>query len=91
MGKPICRVNVLGTSLPDALHVMSPGLGVYNLMCCLEGSLVGIVQLLQMLLDARIDICPTLGLHVRLQVKLGSSPSAPPGPGAKKGSTKASP
>ncbi|GJR95280.1 hypothetical protein Tco_0267454 [Tanacetum coccineum] len=37
---------------------------------CLERSLVGIVQLLQMLLDARIDICPVLGLHMRLQVKL---------------------
>ncbi|GKC99590.1 hypothetical protein Tco_1169865 [Tanacetum coccineum] len=68
---PICRGNVLGTSLPDALHVVSPGLGVYNPMRCLEGSLVGIVQLLQLLLDARIDICSALGLHVRLQVKLG--------------------
>ncbi|GJZ37123.1 hypothetical protein Tco_0583314 [Tanacetum coccineum] len=37
-------------------------------MRCLEGSLVGIVQLLQVLLDARIDICPALGLHMRLQM-----------------------
>ncbi|GJV49629.1 hypothetical protein Tco_1439841 [Tanacetum coccineum] len=40
MGIPICQGNVLGTSLPDALHV---------------------------LLDARIDICPALGLHMRRQ------------------------
>ncbi|GKF96167.1 hypothetical protein Tco_0288902, partial [Tanacetum coccineum] len=32
-------------------------------MRCLEGRLVGIVQLLKMMLDARIDICPALGLH----------------------------
>ncbi|GJW65604.1 hypothetical protein Tco_0117488 [Tanacetum coccineum] len=71
LGIPICRGNVLGTSLHDALHVIRPGLGVYNPMRCLKGSLVGIVQLLQVLLDARIDICPTLGLHMRCQVKLG--------------------
>nr|GFA72783.1 hypothetical protein [Tanacetum cinerariifolium] len=70
LGILICRGNVLGTSLPDALHVVRPGLGVYNPMRCLERSLVGIVQVLQMLLDARIDICPALGLHMRLQVKL---------------------
>ncbi|GKG46526.1 hypothetical protein Tco_0501372, partial [Tanacetum coccineum] len=70
LGIPICQGNVLGTSMPDALHVVHPGLGVYNPMRCLERSLVGIVQLLQVLLDARIDICPVLGLHMRLQVKL---------------------
>ncbi|GJT96596.1 hypothetical protein Tco_1092114 [Tanacetum coccineum] len=75
LGIPICGGNVLGTSLPDALHVVCPGLGVYNPMRCLEGSLVGIVQLLQVLLDARIDICSALGLHMRRQVKLGTSPS----------------
>ncbi|GJX23329.1 hypothetical protein Tco_0227774 [Tanacetum coccineum] len=69
LGIPICQGNVLGTSLPDALHVVHPGLGVYNPMHCLEGSLVGIVQLLQVLLDARIDICPALGLYMRHQVK----------------------
>ncbi|GKF47837.1 hypothetical protein Tco_0141088 [Tanacetum coccineum] len=71
MGIPICRGNVLGTSLPDALYVVHLGLGVYNLMHCLKGSLVGIVQLLRVLLDARIDICLALGLHMRRQVKLG--------------------
>ncbi|GKD50926.1 hypothetical protein Tco_1279902 [Tanacetum coccineum] len=73
MGIPIYRGNVLGTSLPDALHVVRPGLGFYNPMRCLKGSLVGIVQLLQVLLDARIDICPALGLHMRCQVKLVGS------------------
>ncbi|GJZ62073.1 histone deacetylase 14 [Tanacetum coccineum] len=63
LGIPICLGNVLGTSLPDALYVVHPGLSVYNPMRYLEGSLVGIVQLLQVLMDARIDICPTLGLH----------------------------
>ncbi|GKB16257.1 histone deacetylase 14 [Tanacetum coccineum] len=48
MGIPICLGNVLGTSMPDALHVVHPSLGVYNPMRCLEGSLVGIVQLLQL-------------------------------------------
>ncbi|GJZ62023.1 hypothetical protein Tco_0618160, partial [Tanacetum coccineum] len=70
LGIPICRGNALGTSLPDALHVVRPGLGVYNSMRYLERSLVSIVQLLQMLLDAYIDICSALGLHMRLQVKL---------------------
>ncbi|GJS93984.1 hypothetical protein Tco_0800952 [Tanacetum coccineum] len=70
LGIPICRGNALGTSLPDPLHIVSPGIRVYNSMRCLEGSLVGIVQLLEMLLDDRIDICPALGLQVRLQVKL---------------------
>ncbi|GKF27660.1 hypothetical protein Tco_0094002 [Tanacetum coccineum] len=83
-------------------HVVHPGLGVYNLMRCLERSLVGIVQLLQVMLDARIDICPALGLHMRRQVKLGLQsyttkqrqrprPSALPRPGAKKGSASATP
>ncbi|GKF01954.1 beta-xylosidase/alpha-L-arabinofuranosidase 2, partial [Tanacetum coccineum] len=36
-------------------------------MRCLEGSLVGIVQLLQVPLDARIVNCPALGLHMRRQ------------------------
>ncbi|GJR85251.1 hypothetical protein Tco_0667849 [Tanacetum coccineum] len=53
---PICRGNVLGTSLLDALHVVSPGLGVYNPMLFLERSLLVIVQLLQMMLDACMDL-----------------------------------
>ncbi|GKE43309.1 hypothetical protein Tco_1470593 [Tanacetum coccineum] len=71
LGIPICQGNTLGTSLSDSLHIISPGLGVYNPMRCLERSLVGIVQLLEMLVDARINICPALGLHMRCQVKLG--------------------
>ncbi|GKD83960.1 hypothetical protein Tco_1350799 [Tanacetum coccineum] len=67
LGIPICQGNALGTSLPDRLHIISPGLEVYNPMRCLEGSLVGIVQLLKMLLDARINICLALGLHMRCQ------------------------
>ncbi|GJX91733.1 hypothetical protein Tco_0345059 [Tanacetum coccineum] len=59
----ICRGNVRGTSAFDALHVVSPGLGVLNPMLCLESRLVAIVDLLQMLLDARIDFLPTLGFH----------------------------
>ncbi|GKE98565.1 hypothetical protein Tco_0021916, partial [Tanacetum coccineum] len=87
----ICRGNVRGTFVSDALHVVSPGLGVLNPMLCLESRPVAIVDLLQMLLDACIDFWPTLGFYVRLQVKLGPPPFAPPGPGAKKGSASATP
>ncbi|GKB43371.1 hypothetical protein Tco_0888313 [Tanacetum coccineum] len=67
---PICRGNVRGTFAFDALHVVSLGLGVRNPMLCLESSLVAIADLLQMLLDARIDFWLALRFHVRLQVKL---------------------
>nr|GFB56800.1 hypothetical protein [Tanacetum cinerariifolium] len=45
-------------------------------MLGLESSLVGIVRLLQVLLDACVDICPVGGFHVRPEIKLG--PSTPP-------------
>ncbi|GKF72555.1 hypothetical protein Tco_0208669, partial [Tanacetum coccineum] len=88
---PICHGNVRGTSASDALHVASPGPGVLNPMLCLESRLVAIVDLLQMLLDARIDFWPALGFYVRLQVKPGAPLYAPSGPGAKKGSASATP
>ncbi|GJW68313.1 hypothetical protein Tco_0122737 [Tanacetum coccineum] len=64
----------------NALHVVSPGLGVLNPMLYLKSSLLAIIDLLQMLLDACIVFWPALGFHVMLQVKLGPPPSALPGP-----------
>nr|GFC95093.1 hypothetical protein [Tanacetum cinerariifolium] len=68
---PLASRNVLRTFSPDLLDIVSPGRGVYNPMIGLESSLVGIVRLLQVLLDARVDLCPVGGFHVRPEIKLG--------------------
>ncbi|GKF82972.1 hypothetical protein Tco_0244628, partial [Tanacetum coccineum] len=67
---PIYLGNVRGMSASDAIHVVSLVL-VRNPLPLLESSLLAIVDLLQMLLDARIDLWPLIGFHVGTQVKLG--------------------
>ncbi|GKD36031.1 hypothetical protein Tco_1251540, partial [Tanacetum coccineum] len=74
---PLFRRNGLRTCSPDLLHIVSPGLGVYNPMLGLESSLVGIVRFLQVLLDADFDLCPVGETRLR---ELMSSPGAPSTP-----------